>query len=265
MKMNNNNILGLYIAFYLAKFNKEAYLNLGFKNQTETHKAIGGILNVKPSTIQNWRDEFDPLFGHRAGWYQRGLSISRIKVLEAIGDLDESSLRGIVQDILGKNNVVEDLEQLVSVVPEEKKKKQKRIYVPRNVTGRKAEEIFIEWFKSGQEEIPQGKNFVDMRDYGCGYDFQVVVSDKQIYAVEVKGFSEDDGGVLITGKEWETAGVMKADYYLVLVNNIVKDPVITVINNPYEKLFPKRNLQTVIQVNWIVSAKEIRQLKEILS
>lgn len=80
MKMNNNNILGLYIAFYLAKFNKEAYLNLGFRNQTETHKAIGSILGIKSSTVQNWRDEFDPLFGHRAGWYQRRLSISRIKV-----------------------------------------------------------------------------------------------------------------------------------------------------------------------------------------
>uniref|UniRef100_A0AAU6WVX7 DUF3883 domain-containing protein n=1 Tax=Chryseobacterium endophyticum TaxID=1854762 RepID=A0AAU6WVX7_9FLAO len=142
-----------------------------------------------------------------------------------------------------------------------KKKKQKRAYVPRNVTGRKAEEIFIEWFKSGQENIPKGKDFVDMRDYGCGYDFQVIVSEKQIHAIEVKGFSEDEGGILITGKEWETAGIMKTDYYLVLVSNIDKDPVITVINNPYEKLSPKRNLQTIIQVNWTLSSTQIRQLK----
>lgn len=264
MKMNNNNILGLYIAFYLAKFNKEAYLNLGFKNQTETHKAIGAILGIKPSTIKNWRDEFDPLFGHRAGWYQRGLSVSRIRVVEAIGNLDEHSLRSIVQDILSSNNSIElteDIEQLISVIPDEKKKKQKRAYVPRNITGRKAEEIFIEWFKSGQEEISQGKDFVDMRDYGCGYDFQIVVSDKQVYAIEIKGFLEDEGGILITEKEWETAGIMKSDYYLILVSNIDNDPVITVVNNPYEKLSPKRNLQTVIQVNWTVSSNEIRQLK----
>lgn len=268
MKMNNNNILGLYIAFYLAKFNEKAYASLGFKNQTETHKAIGAILNIKPSTIRNWRDEFDPLFGYRDGWHQRGLSISRIRVVEAIGNLDETSLRSIVQDILSGNNSIElteDLAQLISVIPEEKKKNQKRAYVPRNITGRKAEELFIEWFKSGQEEISQGKDFVDMRDYGCGYDFQIVVSDKQVYAIEVKGFLEDEGGILITGKEWETAGIMKADYYLVLVSNIDKDPVITVINNPYEKISPKRNLQTVIQVNWTVSSTEIRQLKSNLS
>ncbi|MEH6681059.1 MAG: DUF3883 domain-containing protein [Sediminicola sp.] len=268
MKINNNNILGLYIAFYLAKFNEKAYASLGFKNQTVTHKAIGAILNIKPSTIRNWRDEFDPLFGYRDGWHQRGLSISRIRVVEAIGNLDETSLRSIVQDILSGNNSIElteDLSQLISVIPEEKKRKQKRTYIPRNITGRKAEEIFIEWFNSGQKNIPQGKDFVDMRDYGCGYDFQIVVSDKKVYAIEVKGFSEDEGGILITGKEWETAGIMKTDYYLVLVSNIDNDPIITVVNNPYKKLSPKRNLQTVIQVNWTVLSTEIRQLKKSLS
>ncbi|MFN1215641.1 protein NO VEIN domain-containing protein [Chryseobacterium kwangjuense] len=266
--MKTNNILGLYTALYLAKFNEEAYLNLGFGNQIETHKRIGAILNVKPATIKNWRDEFDPLFGHRAGWYQRGLSISRIRVLDAIGDLNEPSLRSIVQDILNNNQAIgltEELEQLISIIPEEKKKKQKRSYIPRNITGRKAEEIFREWFKSDQKNIPQGKDFVDMRDYGCGYDFQIVVSDKKVYAIEVKGLSEGEGGILITGKEWETASIMKMDYYLVLVSNIDKNPVITVINNPYEKLSPKRNLQTVIQVNWTVSSDEICQLKNNLS
>ncbi|WP_435524604.1 hypothetical protein [Chryseobacterium indoltheticum] len=57
----------------------------------------------------------------------------------------------------------DDLESLMTIIPEEKKKKQNRTYVPRNVTGRKAEEIFIEWFKSGQEEISQGKRL-------CGYE-----------------------------------------------------------------------------------------------
>jgi hypothetical protein len=264
--MKNNNVLGLYIAFYLAKFNKEAYLNLGFGNQGETHKKIGSVLDIKPATVKNWRDEFDPLFGHRAGWHQRDLSISRVRVLEAIGDLDEPSLRSIVQDILTPDMPVElseELRQLISIIPEETGKRQNNKYVPRNITGRKAEEIFIEWFKSGQEDIPQGKNFVDMRDYGCGYDFQIIVSEKQIYGIEVKGISEVEGGILLTGKEWETAGKMKKDYYLVFVSNIYKNPTITVINNPYEKISPKRNLQTVIQLNWTVSSEEIRELRRL--
>lgn len=67
---------------------------------------------------------------------------------------------------------------------------------------------------------------------------------------------------MITKKEWETAGIMKTDYNLVLVSNMDDEPVITVINNPYEKFSPKRSLQTVIQVNWIVSVEEIRKLKQ---
>lgn len=259
--MKANNILGLYIAFYLAKFNKKAYLNLGFGNQKETHNAVGTILNIKPATVKNWRDEFDPLFGHRVGWYQRSLSISRMKILEAVGDLSEYNLRSIIQDILRKENevsVFEEFEPLVSIIPEENKK-QKKSYIPRNLTGRKAEEIFMEWYKSGQKDIPQGKDFIDMRDYGCGYDFQIVVSQNRINAIEVKGVSFNDGGILITGKEWETAGIMKNDYYLVLVSNLDNDPVINIINNPHERLSPKRNLQTVIQINWSVSGKKLKE------
>lgn len=267
MKMKANNILGLYIGFYLAKFNKEAYLNLGFGNQIETHKTIGNRLDIKPATIKNWRDEFDPLFGHRAGWYQRGLSISRIKVLEAIGDLDEYTLRSIVLDILAKGRdieVPEEFEPLVSIIPEEKKKKQKRVYIPRNITGRKAEEIFTKWFQSGQKILPQGKELVDMRDYGCGYDYQIVISDKQVYGIEVKGISEDEGGILITGKEWETAKRMGTDYFLVIISNINDEASVRILNNPYNILKPKRNIQTVIQVNWSVSDKKLKEVFNII-
>ena len=261
--MKTNNKLGLYIAFYLAKFNKEAYFNLGYGNQSKTHKIIGTILNIKPYTIRNWRDEFDPLFGNRVGWYQRGLSISRIRVLDAIGDLEEYTLRCIVLDILkngSSDKLSEDFETLVTIIPEENRKNQKRAYVPRNITGRKAEEIFLEWYKSEQKVLPKDKSFIDMRDYGCGYDFQIIISDKQVYGIEVKGFLEDEGGILITGKEWETARIMKADYYLIIVSNIDSRPVVSVVNNPFEKIFPKRNLQTIIQVNWTVSQKEIRKI-----
>lgn len=263
--MKTNNILGLYVAFYLAKFNKLAYSNLGFGYQSQTHKTIGNILDIKPATVKNWRDEFDSLFEHRAGWYQRKLSPSRISVVEAVNNLDEYSLRSIVLDILVKErytNITEDLNPLVSIIPEETKKQSKRVYVPRNITGRKAEEIFMEWFNGNQRVFPKQRGLIDMRDYGCGYDFQVIVSEKQVYAIEVKGFSEKEGGIMITGKEWETACSMKTDYYLVFVSNINEKPSINIINNPGEKLSPKRNLQTIIQVNWNVSPSEIRQFLE---
>ncbi|MGJ1404480.1 protein NO VEIN domain-containing protein [Sphingobacterium siyangense] len=262
--MDSNKKLAHIVAYYLSRFDKAALVDLGYKTDREAFLEIAEALDVLPNYIKFRRDEFDVAHPHRRGWHKRPMTISIINTINALQDIDETVLRSIVLDILAEGKEVEvseDLEQIMAILPDEKKKKQKRAYFPRNITGRKAEELFIEWFKRGQEEIPKGKEFVDMRDYGCGYDFQIIVSDKQVYAIEVKGFLEDEGGILITGKEWETAGRMKTDYYLVLVSNIDKDPVITVINNPYEKLYPKRNLQTVIQVNWTVSSKQIRQLK----
>ncbi|MGJ1361967.1 DUF3883 domain-containing protein [Sphingobacterium spiritivorum] len=262
--MDNNRKLAHIVAYYLSRFDKAALSNLGYKTDKEAFHKIAEALDILPNYIKFRRDEFDVAHPHRKGWHKRPMTMSIINTINSLQGINEPALRSIVLDILAKGeniDVSEDLEPLMTIIPDEKKKKQKRTYVPRNITGKKAEEIFIEWFKSGQGIIPQGKDFVDMRDYGCGYDFQIVVSDKQVYAIEVKGFLEDEGGILITGKEWETADIMKADYYLVLVSNIDKDPVITVINNPYEKISPKRNLQTIIQVNWIVSPTQIRQLK----
>ncbi|QBJ84961.1 DUF3883 domain-containing protein [Chryseobacterium gleum] len=265
--MDNNRKLAHIVAYYLSRFNRKALENLGYTSFSEAFEKIAAALDLLPNYIKFRRDEFEVVHPYRKGWHKRPMSQSIASTINALRDIDELTLRNIVLDILTQEKgieIFEDLELLTTTIAD-KKKKSKRIYVPRNITGKKAEEIFIEWFKSGQENIPKGKDFVDMRDYGCGYDFQVIVSEKQIHAIEVKGFLEDEGGILITGKEWETAGIMKADYYLVLVSNIDNDPVITVINNPYEKLSPKRNLQTVIQVNWTVSSNEIRQLKNNLS
>lgn len=120
----------------------------------------------------------------------------------------------------------------------------------------------MDWFSKNKEVFSTAKDLIDMRDYGCGYDSQIVVSDKQVYGIEVKGVSEDIGGVLFTGKEWETACAMKTDYYLVFVSNVNSTPVIKVVNNPYEKFLPKRSLQNVIQINWTISSKEVSLILE---
>lgn len=263
--MDNKRKLGHIVAYYLSKFDKTALANLGLKTDKEAFHKTAEALDILPNYIKFRRDEFDVAHPHRKGWHKRPMSTSIINTINALQDIDEPALRSIVLDILAKerySEVLEDFEPLVTIIPDEKKDRQKRVYVPRNVTGRKAEEAFMEWFHSAQKVIPKGKGFVDMRDYGCGYDFQIVLSDKQIYGIEVKGFSEDEGGILITGKEWETACKMKTDYYLILVSNINSEAVINVVNNPYDKISPKRNIQTVIQVNWTVSSKEIRQIKE---
>lgn len=75
--MENNHKLALYVSYYLSRFDKIAYEHLGFGKQQPTHKRIGEILGVKPHTVQNWRDQFDPIHGNRKGWHQREMTQSR--------------------------------------------------------------------------------------------------------------------------------------------------------------------------------------------
>lgn len=266
--MDNKRKLAHVVAYYLSKFDKSALANLGLKTDKEAFHKTADALDILPNYIKFRRDEFDVAHPHRKGWHKRPMSTSIINTINALQDIDEPALRSIVQDILAKGKYTDglgDFEPLVTIIPDEKRDKQKRVYVPRNVTGRKAEEIFKVWFKSGESNFPVGKDLIDMRDYGCGYDFQIVISNEQVYGIEVKGILDDEGGILITGKEWETAYKMKEDYYLVIISNIGNDPIINVISNPYDKISPKRNIQTVIQVNWSVSSKEIRQINESIS
>ena len=117
-----------------------------------THQKIGEILSVPANTVRNWRDEFDPLFGHRAGWYQRPMTQSRIRVTEALKDLDEISIRAIVLDILKGNSKskIYEFEQLVQLVSEKEIEFEHNNFILRGPTGRSAEEYFINQFNQNK-------------------------------------------------------------------------------------------------------------------
>ena len=216
--MENKHALGLYIAYYLARFNEIAYANLGFGNKTETHKKIGDILSVKQMTIKNWRDEFDPLFGHRAGWYQRPMSPSRVKVAQALESLDELQIRGIVEDILYKkmNEESDEVELLLAITSAKTNDKSKRNFILRTPTGKAAEEYFQKYYF---EKKPVAGNLIDCRDLGVGYDFKIETFTEE-YFVEVKGISELTGGVLLTDKEWTVAQMKEDKYFLCIISNL---------------------------------------------
>lgn len=259
--MENNRKLGLYVSYYLARFDEQAYLNLGIGNQRETHIKIGELLSVKPATIKNWRDEFDPLFGHRAGWYQRPMTQSRAKVAQALENLDEFQVRSIVSDILnGKiNKEPDEVNQLLSLISEDSKGEKKVRFIPRTPTGKAAEEYFQRHYLENHE--PVKGNLIDCRDWGVGYDFRIENSlDK--YYVEVKGLSEQTGGILFTSKEWSMANEYTIHYFLCIVSNINGKPKITFIRNPAERLSPKKVIYTAIQLNWIVSHNQLSEIND---
>lgn len=258
----NNTKTGLCVAYYLARYNETAYKNLNFGNQEQTHKEIGRILNVKPTTVQNWRDEFDPLFGHRAGWYQRPLSPSRRKVAEAFENLDEYSLRSIVTDILTNRQTPEakeSVEEIINVISSGKERK-KSDFTTRGITGKKAETYFIKWIEENKNHFIDNATIEDVRDHGCGYDFKIR-NEEVWYAIEVKGILSEHGSILFTQKEWETAARLKENYYLIIVSNIEKENhKVRIINDPFNNFNPKKNIQTIIQVNWCIAENEVRNI-----
>jgi len=221
----------------------------------ETHQMIGELLSIPTNTIRNWRDEFDPLFGHRAGWYQRPMTQSRLRVVEALEELDEISIRAIVLDILkGKtfNNVYEK-EQLISLVSEKESNLEAGKFILRGPTGRIAEDFFIKSFNNN--ETPFLGKLIDCRDYGCGYDFRI--EGLETIYIEVKGLAGDTGGVLFTNKEWQVANDKGVLYYLCIIKSIESQSILQFINNPADKFNPNKYIHTVIQVSWSVSEKEL--------
>lgn len=254
--MEENHKLALYVTNYLARFDKVALENLGFKNWETAFSRISDKLHVKKHSVRNWRDEFDPLFGYRAGWYQRPMSPSRANVALALEGLDESEIRTIVEDILsGKiENDTVNLNQLLKIADEISDNEKKSYFILRGPTGKKAEQFFIEQHR--KSNLPFNGELRDTRDLGCGYDFEIK-SSTELYFIEVKGLSSERGGILFTNKEWETAKKYKENYVIALVSNIDDSPEIRFISNPAETLNPKRNMITTIQTQWSVSNTEL--------
>ena len=259
--MENNHKLTLYISYYLARFNNEALTNLNYTTWNNAFEDIGKKLNVKPHSVKNWRDEFDPLFGHRAGWYQRPMSPSRVKVVRALEDLSESQIRGIVNDILSSKirEEPEYEEQLLSIITDDTKDKIKGKFILRAPTGKAAENYFIQYYS--ETSIPKKGHLMDCRDLGCGYDFKISSNDSEIF-VEVKGLADVSGGILFTDKEWQVAQEKGNDFYLCIVKNIGVIPEINFIQNPASKIIPKKNIYTTIQINWSISENELNKIHD---
>ena len=272
--MENNHKLGLYVSYYLSRFDKEAYKNLGYGKQRATHQKIGELLDINSYTIHNWRDQFDPLHGHRVGWYQREITQSRINVARALEDLNEPQVRSIVNDILSGKIIEEPQEeaQLLSIDTDDSKDKQPKKFILRTPTGKAAENYFIQYFK--ETSLPKNGVLNDCRDLGCGYDFLIKspaidfclnLPNSNFYNYLLFIFILESTSYfvckkLFINKEWSIANAYGENYYLCIVKNILDNPQIIFIQNPASKLKPKKNIFTTIQINWSVTEKEINNL-----
>lgn len=261
--MDLNSKLGHIVAYYLSRFDKTALKALGFKTDKEAFTYAAQALGLVPNYIKFRRDEFDVVHPYRQGWHKRPMTPSIFNTINALQDLNEFALREIVIEVLNRGAKAENfdnIDRLMSIFPSspyDKKKTSTAIFIPRGITGNKAEEIFLGWYSTNNSFLPKVISLIDTRDHGCGYDFQLTGVNGETFFVEIKGLASEGGGVVFTNKEWETAITKGNNYYLVLINNIDTIPTINVIQNPAVNISAKRNITTVVQVSWQVSARDI--------
>lgn len=235
------------VAYYLSKYGEKALDHLGYDKYNVAYKDIGNRLGYKAASIKNRRDDFDVINdNNRRGWWQKELSKLSLEVFEEFGYLSEDALAEIVMEILhGKFEYINTFLEL-------SEHKEEQEYNNGGITGRKAEELFRDYFNSGNLSDFKG-NLIDTRDKGCGYDFKLV--EDSVVAFEVKGLSAESGGVSFTDKEWSVAKRLRDKYNLVIISNVFTTPKIKVIEDPYGKITPKKRINTVISVNWTFQSK----------
>lgn len=259
--MKPENELAMVVAFYLSKFGEEGLENLGYRSYTHAFAEIGRALYVKPNSVKNWRDEFDPYYDNkRKGWYQREIRPSRQRVMLAFDNLSEGALRAVVLDIVKPEARLKIETELHSTLQEikdlETKKRVRRDveFTPRGPTGRMAEEFFIARFAAGL--TPFQGDLKDRRDDGVGYDFEIV-NETDHSLVEIKGLARQTGGITFTDKEWRIANEAQHNYFLGLVIQVVESPRIGFVQNPAQNFVPAYHAYTTVTVNWVISAGQM--------
>lgn len=249
-----NNEQAIVVSYYLSRFNDEAISNLGYKTWKDAFDDLSDKLQINKHTIKNWRDEFDPFHGHRAGWHQRQPRKTISNIISQFEQLEEFDIRQIAVEIINGNKidlpVIDNSENVVITNP---------IFILRGPTGKKAEQFFIEYHRLNNSPI--AGELIDTRDLGCGYDFEIKSESNQHF-IEVKGLASNIGGLLFTNKEWETAKRERSKYTVCLVSNINDSPEISFINDPFSKLNPRKNIIQTVQVQWSVSNNELQGIND---
>jgi len=252
--MTDGSRLALIVAFYLSKFDATALARLGYATFKKAYADIGERFGVKPGSVKNKRDDFDPLFSNaRAGWHQRELGPSRLKTLHLLNELSFDVLTGFVTDLIQDSGYRQSPEVMDVLEALKREHRGSRQFVPRGATGRIAEELFLQWFKEGK--TPFIGTIEDRRENGCGYDFLIRDGTVERF-VEVKGVADQEGGVLFTDKEWQTAQ-RNANYTLAVFVNVLKTPELRVFSNPALLLAPRRTVNLSVRVAWQVSARQL--------
>lgn len=222
--MSSPRKIAILIGLYLSKFDKKGIKALGFKGPVEAINTLGYSVGAKPTSIKNYRDEFDPYFSNpRKGWHNRPLREYCKVVLEEHQALDFEDFTDLIKGILFENYAVEEF--VNSVI----KKDYSESVAKRLITGKAAEE----YFRINYLLVPKFENFIlkDTTILGCGFDFKLE-RNTDYYCVEVKGLQGKSGTITFTEKEFSVAEKLCDTFALYIVTNFVEKPIPKLIFDP---------------------------------
>ncbi|EML8171378.1 DUF3883 domain-containing protein [Campylobacter upsaliensis] len=118
-------------------------------------------------------------------------------------------------------------------------------FIKRIAIGKAAENYFLQNFKKHFEDF----NVLDVREFGCGFDFKLTLKNQQI-CVEVKGLNENKGQFLLTQKEFEMADKLKENYCLFIVRNLKEKPKESLFFHPLNHFKLKEQNIKIVQKSY---------------
>ena len=243
----DNRDMGIVIGLYLSRFNKEALDAFEFSSFRQAYNVLGLSLGIKPKSINNYRDEFDPYFPNgRQGWHNREIKPQSKAIMDIAKDLTFDQLTFIIKAHLAHKDV--DLEDLQ--IPITSYQNKHEFSASRLITGKAAEEYFVQTYPT--IDIFAGFDISDTTTQGCGFDFKLSKGMNRYY-VEVKGMNERNGNILMTEKEHKVAEELLNRYCLFVVRDFRNTPFHNYYLNPLHcgQIDFKKQERQVIQTSYM--------------
>ena len=232
----------IIIGLYLSKFNKDGLTHLGFSGFWEAFNALGYCIGVKPATVKNYRDEFDPYFpNNRKGWHNRSIKTYCKPILDNFSTLPLSEFTQLIKSII---YFVPSDDEIITGKSESTTSVANRL-----ITGLAAEQ----YFKDNYESISffQHNTLKHTTFLGCRYDLELYLSGMKQYCVELKALAGKTGNITLTEKEYLVAEKMKDKYCLFIVKNFKEKPDHFCVFNPINSHFNfKKTERQIIQINY---------------
>lgn len=232
---------------FLSKFDAHGLAALGFESFTEAFNVIGFALGGKPTSVKNYRDEFDPVFPNpRVGRHQRSTRDYCAKILNDYESLDLLTFSALIKTFVG-------FDEKASSEPVLESEGMDSAFARRLITGLAAER----YFESVQPCLSEFGNYTmeNTTRLGCGFDFRLQSKkDSRFLAVEVKGLQDKTGSLSLTPKEYLAAANLGDRFYLFVVKNFRESPFHEIYCNPLASTLSfERKERVTVQVTWLTS------------